>query len=460
MSDERVGEVEPLRGANLSKTLYHLSMRSWLVLSAALVLAPACRKKEAQPGGVARLTDERPGSQTLAHPKPAPPEPLPGKPLVRCFPTDASGAPPRRLAAVLDRAATLYDQEDFAASLVCAEEAARIDPRSVEAHHDRAAALEELDRLDEAALAFTRALALDPDDPETLAAAANLYVNRMPAPSTKTGPKGALSTLSDADRTEIGLEYARRGTARMRRISRRGNNAKQAVDKSLVGRLALIEGQALNDLGRPREALPRLEAAELALPGDLHVRFEHGMSLFDLCRFTDAKRAFSEVLERDPKDAWAHHHLGLVLERLGDESGAARELGAARVASPENFKPPVEITAAEFAAVVRLEAARLPAKLAADLKKVALETADLPELTDLTADEPPLSPTILGLFRGAPLGDGPESEPRTIVLYRKNLARAVATKDELVSEVRITLHHELGHLRGEDDEALRARGLE
>ncbi len=434
---------------------YHEWMRGWMVLMTAVAfgLLPACRKKDAQPGGVARLVDERVGNQTAAHPKPAPPTelPEPGKPLVRCFLTDASGAPPRKLAALLDRAATLYDQENFAASLVCAEEAARIDPRSVEAHHDRAAALEELDRLDEAALAFTRALALDPDDPETLAAAANLYVNRMPGNSS--------SGLGNADRTEIGLEYARRGTARMRRISRRGAAAK-TIDKSLVGRLALIEGQALNDLGRPREALSRLEAAEAALPGDLHVRFEHGMSLFDLCRFNDAKKLFAEVLERDPKDAWAHHHLGLVLERLGDQSGANRELAAAQKVSPENFKAPVEITAAEFAALVRTEAARLPPKLQLDLKKVTLETADLPDLADLTADEPPLSPTILGLFRGAPLGEVGESEPRTIVLYRKNLARAVFSKDELVTEVRTTLHHELGHLRGEDDEALKARGLE
>ena len=105
-------------------------------------------------------------------------------------------------------------------------------------------------------------------------------------------------------------------------------------------------------------------------------------------------------------------------------------------------------------------AAKLTAALRADLAKVKLETADLPDLTDLTAEEPPLAPTILGLFRGAPLGEAPEAEPRAIVIYRKNLARAVSSRDELIAQVRTTLLHELGHLRGEDDEALRARGLE
>jgi hypothetical protein len=56
-----------------------------------------------------------------------------------------------------------------------------------------------------------------------------------------------------------------------------------------------------------------------------------------------------------------------------------------------------------------------------DLGSISLEIADLPDLGDLTAEHPPLEPTILGLFRGPALGEAPKSEPRAIVLYRKNL---------------------------------------
>src|SRR5690348_8409834 len=73
-------------------------------------------------------------------------EPTSARPLQRCFPEDASGDPARPLDALLDRAADRYDRGDFTASLACAEEAARVEPRSVEAHHDRAAALQELGR--------------------------------------------------------------------------------------------------------------------------------------------------------------------------------------------------------------------------------------------------------------------------------------------------------------------------
>jgi predicted Zn-dependent protease with MMP-like domain len=312
----------------------------------------------------------------------------------------------------------------------------------VEAHHDRAAALQELGRLDEAESAFTRALALDPDDPETLAGAADLYINRLPPTN---------------DHTETGLEYARRGSRRLKRA-----HAPHGAhpDRALVARLALLEGQALNDLGRSREALMRLDAALAAEPDDQHARYERAVALFDLCRFQEARRAFVDVLAKNPHDAWAHHHLGLVLERLGDVAGSDRELGRARGEAPTEFHDPVEVSPSEFRALVDSEARKLSPELRADLGRVSLETADVPDLADLTAEEPPLAPTILGLFRGAPLGEAPEAEARAIVIYRKNLARAVASREELITQIRTTLLHELGHLRGEDDDALRARGLE
>ncbi len=410
-------------------------MRSLLWGVFCLAFVPACKKPSPDPAAPA------PGDESQRSAMRATQKVDPGasaRALQRCFAEDASGDPPRPLDALLDRAADRYDHSDFAGSLACAEEAARVEPRSVEAHHDRAAALQELQRLDEAAAAFARALALDPDDPETLAGASDLYVNRLP-PSN--------------DHTETGLEYARRGSHRLKRTHAR-------ADRALAARLALLEGQALNDLGRSREALMRLDASLAAASEDQHARYERAVALFDLCRFADAKRGFLDVLDKNPKDAWAHHHLGLVLERLGDGQGAERELNRARAEAPADFKLPIELPDSEFRSLVDAEARKLTPELQTDLRRVRLETADLPDLADLTAEEPPLAPTILGLFRGAPLGEAPETEARAIVIYRKNLARAVTSREELVAQVRTTLLHELGHLRGEDDEALRARGLE
>src|SRR5215471_6789925 len=364
------------------------------------------------------------------------------RPARRCFAQDAAGAPERPLEALLDRAADRYDDGDYDAALLCADEASRQAPRSIEAHHNRAAALAQLGRLDEARTAFTRALALDPDDPETLAGAADLYINRLP-PS--------------AELTEIGLEYARRGARNVKRLSADRRKAQAA-------RLALLEGQALDDLGRAKEALPRLENALSFAPGDLDAQYERGVALFELCRFGDAKRVFSAVLERNSDNAYAHHHLGLILEREGREGDAVKHFGRARQLAAGDFPAPVDISRDDFRKAVDRALAELPDGMKRDLHGVPVQVSDLPAVEDLTAEDPPLSPTILGLYRGLPLGQMPPpgvpDEPRSIVLYRKNLARAVASLDELELEIRKTLLHELGHLHGEDDQALRSRGLE
>ena len=84
---------------------------------------------------------------------------------------------------------------------------------------------------------------------------------------------------------------------------------------------------------------------------------------------------------------------------------------------------------------------------------------------DLAAVTPPFPPTILGLYRGpvghaAELPAAPGDEPVSIVLYRKNLARAVKSRTELSEQIRDTLLHEIGHLEGLDEDDLRRRGME
>jgi tetratricopeptide (TPR) repeat protein len=402
----------------------------------------------------------------------------PPRPLRRCFPERPTwlDAP---VGTLLDRAADLYDASDFVGALACAEEAARQAPRSVEAHHNRAIALLRLDRMEEARDALTLALALAPDDPETLEAAADLNINQL-APSV--------------DRSAIGLEYARRAS---RHVSR--------GDHEQVARLALLEGQSLIDLGRASEALRRIDAALAASPRFAAAMYERGVALFELCRFDDARRVFEKVLVSTPDHAHALYHLGLIEERSGDEASSARHLAAATAADPKAFPPAPAISQADFAARVKRSVAELPADIRHDLGGIKVEAADLPDEADLTAEKPPLSPTILGLFRGLPLdfnekdaaqpaqagrsskgraaaasaglketdgtagpgvhgssGAGPQCDAgdRTIVLYRRNLLRTVHDGAELDQAITRTLLHEVGHLRGEDDGSLRDRGLE
>jgi tetratricopeptide (TPR) repeat protein len=333
--------------------------------------------------------------------------------------------------AALDEAAHRFEKTDYLVALACAEQASRAAPRSVEAHHDRADALAALERFDEAKQAYTMALALDPEDPQTLASAADFYVNRLG---------------SDHDLALIGLEYARRGSAH---VGRRRD------DRELAAHLALLEAEALDDLGRADEALPRAEAALRLDAASAEARYQRALILFHLCKLDRARGAFEDVLRRSPADAFAHHHLGLILEREGRIAEAEAHLLKARALAPTQFQPPVLPSKEEFRAMVDAAVDRLDPATRSLLGTVEIETADLPELADLTAVDPPFPPTILGLYRG-----GGGGAPKSIVLYRKNLARSVATRADLEKQVRITLLHELGHLTGADEDELRARGFE
>jgi predicted Zn-dependent protease with MMP-like domain len=256
------------------------------------------------------------------------------------------------------------------------------------------------------------------------------------------------------DALEAGLEQALRGL----RV------AAQRRERRLAGRLALVAGMAENDLGRSHLALPLLERAVAALPVDPDAVYEKGVALFELCRFDEAQRAFERALSFAPDDPWVLHQLGLLAERRGEERRATVLLARARTLAPRDFEPELRLTPEEFAAEVESALAGLPEDERRALRAVPVEIRDLPDLEDLRAVHPPLSPSILGLFRGPPedescdAADGPRC--RSIVFYRKNLLRFARDRRELSEQVKVTLLHELGHLHGLDDEELRARGLE
>lgn len=354
-----------------------------------------------------------------------------------CLPEAPNAAP----AALADESWVALDQGAFDRAIACAEEALRIAPRLVSAHAARGTALFEKGRAEDARLAFARALAIDPDEPQALLGAAELYVRRL---------GGAREAI------EAGLEYALRGVRVAARPPYRGT--------SLPGRLELVAGMAENDLGRSHLALPHLDRAVAARPDDPEATYERGVALAELCRFDEAQRAFEKALALSPDDAWALHQLGLLAERRGDAKRATQLLARARTLAPEDFRPDVELDEAAFRAEVDAAIAALPDKERMALAIAPVEIQDLPDKDDLLAVDPPLSPSILGLFRGPSEGesctaaDGPRC--RSIVFYRKNLLRFAHDRRELSAQVRVTLLHELGHLHGESDDELRDRGLE
>lgn len=348
-----------------------------------------------------------------------------------------------RLSALLDEANQQIGRAQYAAAWTCADRAGDLAPTSVEAQHLRGASLAALGRDAEAQVAYGLALALDPDDPETLRAVADFYINGK-------GERGR-------DALRLGLELAQRGSRRV--------EARRRRNPPLVADLAVLEAQALNDLGRSDEALTRVAAALRIAPGRGDALHEKGVALFDLSRFADARTVLQKALGIQPDDAYTHQMFGLTLEQLGDAEAAEAEFARAIALAPNELSSPVVISVAEFRKEVDAFVAALPAERQVRVRAIKIEIADLPDPTDLAAVKPPFPPTILGLYRG-PVGRAvvlplrPGDEPVSIVLYRKNLARAVKSRTELSEQIRDTLLHEIGHLEGFDEDDLRRRGME
>jgi tetratricopeptide (TPR) repeat protein len=340
----------------------------------------------------------------------------------------------------LVRARAHFDKGEFGLALSCSARACADQPDSAEAHAERGQDLAALDRLDEASLAFQHALALSPDQPDALLGACDLFLTRM----TPT-----------REHDQIALIYAERGLAWARK--------EKASDQ--LAAFALEAAMAHNDLGEPAQAVERADEALKGKPDrstEEDATYEKASALYELCRFDEAQVLFKKLLTSPAKEAFAHYQLGLLLERKGEQAEADKEIARAQKLEPERFPPEVPTTQADFKAMLDRQLAALPADMRKDIAGVPITAVDLPPLDDLVLTDPPLSPTILGIFRGPPLDEacGAEKPCRSISLFRKNLARVTHDRAELEEQVKVTLLHEIGHLRGEDDAELASRGLE
>lgn len=101
----------------------------------------------------------------------------------------------------------------------------------------------------------------------------------------------------------------------------------------------------------------------------------------------------------------------------------------------------------------------LPDEVAALLENVAVVVEDEPSDEDLLeVGLDPATETLFGLYQGVALtergADYGNVLPDRIVIYRLPLLEACSDRAELVSEIRDTVVHEVGHYFGLDEEDL------
>jgi len=227
-----------------------------------------------------------------------------------------------------------------------------------------------------------------------------------------------------------------------------------------------VRGDALRSLGDLEEAAQAYRTAALGRPDHAACWSSLALTTFDLLRLDEAAGAAARAIHEDPHDAEAWWVRSLVREWRGDAEGAHRAELHACWLDPEAYPLPPSLGDDEVEELVADALRVMPEALRDYLKDVAIILDEIPDLETCRAYDPPCSPIdLLGYFSGASLLERSHSDPwsqlpGTIVLFRRNLARRSADRDELIEQLRITLFHEVGHFLGLNEDDLEERGLD
>jgi predicted Zn-dependent protease with MMP-like domain len=267
-------------------------------------------------------------------------------------------------------------------------------------------------------------------------------------------------TLSEAEWTQIDRIHDMLEDGEM-------EAARRALDELLRRRpdqpdLRIEDATLKLEANQPKLALAALAGAERSAD-PARFFFLRAMTHHELSRFAEAEADVLRALAVHPGDPAAHDLLSRSRDHLGDAEGAAEASEAAFELDPENFPEPLEMSDAEFDALVEKAIADLPDKIREKLDELPVLVQPLPSNEMLTEVDPPLSPDLLGLFVGRHIfAQSPTAipgAPGAIFLFRRNLLRASADADEVAREVRVTVQHEVGHLMGLDEDELEDWGL-
>ncbi len=184
-----------------------------------------------------------------------------------------------------------------------------------------------------------------------------------------------------------------------------------------------------------------------ALAGLAVARFE----CVELQAAVEAARASLAIA---PDLGETHFYLGLALERIpGKKSEAVQSFIAAHRLDPEAYPLPVQFSEAQWNAMVAEATSALPDAVRTFWKGVPVLLVDLPDLAELRAIDPPLTPTVSGLYDGVPPEEGDPSteKPESVRLFTGNLAR-LGARETIVAEIGNTLLHEAFNWLGVTDD--------
>lgn len=122
----------------------------------------------------------------------------------------------------------------------------------------------------------------------------------------------------------------------------------------------------------------------------------------------------------------------------------------------------IEVSRETFRSMAEKAWLEVPAELRARVENLHIVIEDEPSAEDYALNEVPDDEDLFGLFEGSALTDSmldaSDVLPNTIRIFQMPHEEVCETLEELQSEVTCTMHHEVAHHFGIDDERLEEIG--
>ncbi len=324
---------------------------------------------------------------------------------------------------------------------------------------DRADEAYDAGRLEEAAALYQKHIELEPDSPDGHQGVGlslwgmERYGEALKALNTaqKLDPEGADIAINRAALLTDHLER------HLEAVAVCGGLMRRRLKKADLRDARYFAAKAHFRLGSDSKAIALLDSALRESPDDIELLIWQAHVFFESGHYEKAKTVHERCLQLDSEDPGIHWDYGLVLEKLGLEPEARREFEKAHELAPEDFLAPITISPKEMEAVARRTLGDLPEDFREAIRNVPVIIDDFPSRA-FVRENPTLGPQLLGLFTGNAHYESAPA-PTAILLFRKNIEKVVADREELEEEIRKTLLHEIGHYLGLDEDDLQARGL-
>ncbi|MCH2169481.1 metallopeptidase family protein [Myxococcota bacterium] len=319
-------------------------------------------------------------------------------------------------------------------ALAWLDEALRAHPEGAEAHNGRGEILWDDGRVEEALHEFERSLGADPKF-------VTAHLNRIEL---------LIEDLGEFDHA-----------VRMCDTLLAGNPDLPRLDRGTEAEVHYLKAKAVFYLDDLQGAIFLVRRA-LKTSGEVAIyRAFEGQILFELANFEEARRALEMAAHLDPEASHSIYHLGLVLERLGEDDSAWQAFERAHALDPDHYALPTAVTESFFREATGEALDNLPRSIREWIAAVPVLIEDAPS-PELLAQEN-VSPQILGIYIGTPrtvagVNDASDDITR-IVLFKKNLEKLCRDRNELIEQIQITVRHEVGHHLGLSEADLDRLGL-